>query len=123
LYPKLKNMAKIYDPPQEITVPEIFGDSFEIDAYNAACKKFKDDLKEWCIKRNPQEHVGEVIGFPVADGQAEYMVASLKPVQLIHIPLWDAWNFQYAHLLGKKEIIAKIAQKKAMEEFFLNRKK
>ena len=118
-------MAKIYNPPKEIKVPElVFTVSTDIDGYDAACKKFKADLKEWCIQRNrKEEHVGEVIKFPVADGQAEYMVASLKPVVLIHLPLWDAWHFQYAHLLGKKEILTKIAQNKAMEELFAMRKK
>lgn len=117
-------MAKIYDPPKEIQVPQIdFSSSEKIDGYQGECDKFIADLKEWCIKRKPQEHVGEVIKFPVADSHAEYMVASLNPVQLIHLPLWDAWHFQYAHLLGKKEILEKIAQNKALAQLFAMNKK
>jgi hypothetical protein len=54
----------------------------------------------------------------VADGYAQYMVASLSPVELIHLPLWDAWQFDYAGRLTKKDIIEKINQRKAMEKLF-----
>jgi hypothetical protein len=109
-------MGKIYSPPAEIKVPEFNWE--DIPAYEAACNKFVEDLKVFCINRNNAEHVGEVIQFPVADGYAQYMVASLSPVELIHLPLWDAWGFQYASRLTKKDIIEKINQKKALKKLF-----
>lgn len=60
--------------------------------------------------------------FPVADGYAEYMVASMKPLELVHIPLGDAWQFEYAHRLTAKDVQDKIDQQKALEELF-NKKK
>ena len=87
-----------------------------MDTYEAECKRFKDELREFLVKRNPSEYVGEIISFPVADSSAEYMVAALKPIQLVHIPLWDAWHYEYAHRLTAKDIKEKIDSKKAFDK-------
>lgn len=104
-------MAKIYTPPGEIKVPEF---SFkEIAKYREECDKFTEELKQWCLKRKSEDGVGEIIGFPVADGKALYMIASVKPVQLIHLPLWDAWEFQYAKNLTTKDVKTEIGKVRA----------
>jgi len=109
-------MAKVYSAPETIKVPSL--DFGNVKGYNEACEKYKADLKAMLQKRNTGKNVGEIIRFPVADGYAEYMVASMKPVELVHIPLWDAWDFQYAHLLTAKEVQESIDQQKALEKFF-----
>lgn len=114
-------MAKVYDVPEQIKVPDFNWE--DIDQYNKDCDKFKADLRQWCVDRAARagvtdENIGEIIRFPVADGYAEYMVACLKPVQLIHIPLWDAWEFGYAHRLTKKDIIEDIKKTKAINKIF-----
>ena len=119
-------MAKIYDAPESIKVPEFNWQ--DINQYNKDCEKFKADLKQWCIERAEKanvfdENIGEIIRFPVADGYAEYMVACLKPVQLIHIPLWDAWHFNYAKNLTKKDIIEDIRKQKAIRKLFGEKEK
>ena len=114
-------MSKIFSPPDTIKIPEL---SFkDIGGYEQACEKYVEDLKQWCINRaenagTDTQYIGEVIRFPVADGYAEYMVAALKPIQLIHIPLWDAWDFQYANRLTKKDIIDKINQQNSLKKLF-----
>ena len=114
-------MAKIFSPPDTIKIPEL---SFEdIKDYEKACKEYVEDLKQWCIRRAENggadtQYIGEVIRFPVADGYAEYMVAAFKPIQLIHIPLWDAWEFDYANRLTKKDIIDKINQQNSLKKLF-----
>ena len=105
-------MTKIYDVPKEVKVPEF--NFATIKEYDANLKKFKEELKAWCLNRRTQEGVGEVIKFPVADGYAEYMVAGTKPVELIHLPIWDAWHFQYAGRLTKKDVLEKVAQQNAI---------
>ena len=113
-------MAKIFNPPSEIKVPEI-GHDFK--KYEKECEEFATKLKEFLIKRNPNgELVGEIIRFPVADSYAEYMVASLKPVALVHMPLMDAWDFEYANRLTAKDIKDKVAQQKALEKLFSRKK-
>jgi len=42
----------------------------------------------------------EVMHFPVADGQAYYMVVKEQPLTLAWIPYGDAWQLPDAHLRG-----------------------
>lgn len=114
-------MAEVFNPPANIPVPELnFSD---IDEYNKACDKFEADLKEFCIDRAKKsgadtKYIGDVIKLPYADSYAIYMVASLKPVQLIHIPIWDAWDCFLAKRLTKKDIVDMIESQKKLKELF-----
>lgn len=109
-------MAKVYSAPESIKVPSL--DFKNVQGYSEACEKYEADLKAMLQMRNKGKNVGEIIRFPVADGYAEYMVASMKPMELVHLPLGDAWHFQYAHLLTAKEVQEKIDQQKALEKLF-----
>jgi hypothetical protein len=111
-------MAKVYNPPSELKVPDL--DFKKFHEYDGNCKKYKEDLKKLLIEKYGRtgEGVGEVIQFPAADGYAEYMVASLKPVELIHLPLGDAWSFEYANRLTAKDVREKIRQQNAIKELF-----
>jgi len=107
-------MAAIYSAPKSLTLPDLS----DWKGYEAASKKYIQDLKEMVLRRKKGKNIGEIIRFPVADGYAEYMVASMEPVELIHIPLWDAWEFNYVHLLTAKEVQQQIDQQKAMAKLF-----
>jgi hypothetical protein len=109
-------MGKIYSPPASIPVPKLNWE--DIDAYEVANENFIKELRSFCRDRNKGTHVGEVIKFPVADGYAEYMVASLSPVELIHLPLWDAWEFQYVDRLTAQDIKEKISNEKKLAKLF-----
>jgi len=110
-------MAKIFNPPSDIKEPNL--DFSNIDKYQDECKKYIKALKGKLQTYNPNgKNVGEVIRFAVADGYAEYMVASMKPVELVHLPLMDAWEFQYAHLLTAKEVQESIDKEKAIAKLF-----
>jgi hypothetical protein len=110
-------MATIFNSPDEVQVPEL--DFANFGQYKKDCEKYKEDLKTWLNKNGYNgKNVGEIIQFPVADGYAEYMVASMKPVKLVHLPLMDAWHFQYAHLMTAKEIQAKIDGQNRLKELF-----
>jgi hypothetical protein len=110
-------MAKIYNVPEGIEVPSL--DVKDIRGYDAKCDKFRDDIKQW-LKDNgwTGKHSGVSISFPVADGYAEYIVVSLKPVQLIHIPVWDAWHYPQAEYLTAKEINDKIDSQERLAKLF-----
>lgn len=107
-------MATIYSSP--IPVPELNFQNF--NNYLKECEEFKIKLKELISKNRKGKNIGEIIKFPVADGYAEYMVASMNPPEFIHIPTGDAWEFQYAHLLGEKEIQQEIDKQKALKKLF-----
>lgn len=113
-------MAKVYTLPEGFEAPEFNWE--DIDQYEKDCAELVTRLKEWCIGRAPgQKNVGEVIKFPVADGYAEYMVAGTKPVQLIHLPFWDAWQSETASLMTASAIQQKIDQQAAMNKLFAPR--
>jgi hypothetical protein len=110
-------MATIFNSPNQVKVPEL--DFKNFGQYQKDCVKYKEDLKAWLNKNGYNgKNVGEIIQFPVADGYAEYMVASMKPVKLVHLPLMDAWHFQYAHLMTAKEIQTKIDGQNRLMELF-----
>jgi hypothetical protein len=109
-------MATIYSSPSQIPVPELDFQNF--NNYLKECEEYKIKLKEFISKSRKGKNIGEIIQFPVADGYAEYMVASMNPPELIHIPTGDAWEFQYAHLLGEKEIQQEIDKQKALKQLF-----
>jgi hypothetical protein len=113
--------AKVYSCPSDIKQPSL--DFRNIPNYRKECEEFKQTLKDMLVKRNPNgKNVGEIIRFPAADGYAEYMVAGMKPLELIHISLGDGWDFQYAHLMTAKEVQSKIDGDKAMAKLFPPRK-
>lgn len=106
-------MAKVYSPPEEIKVPE-----FNLTTWREDDEKFMKELKEYCETHGSSEHKGKVIRFPMADSYAEYMVFSMKPCTLIHIPLGDAWCFQYANLLTAKEVEKEVVKIEALKKIF-----
>ena len=109
-------MAKVFLLPSGFEAPKF--DWQNIEQYEKDCFELVERLKKWCIERNNQKNVGEIIKFQVADGYAEYMVASTNPVELIHLPFWDAWQSETAPLMTAKAIQDKIDQALAMAKLF-----
>jgi hypothetical protein len=109
----------IYALPDEFqkAVPEWTGDSY--DEHMVREKTFCNKLAECLRNRNPSDSlVGEIMRWPVADGYAEYMVAATKPVQLLHLPLGDAWHYPLAHRATKKDIVNHLGRVRAMDRLF-----
>ena len=109
-------MAKIYASPLEVKIPEFNWN--DIEQYKKDCETYKENLKAFLRKRNSGKTVGEVLRFQVADGYAEYMVASLKPVELVHLPLWDEYQFEYADLMTAEKVQEQITRQNALKELF-----
>jgi hypothetical protein len=94
---------KVYDPPTHMKQPETYDIPWQ--EIQQVEQKYLEELKAYLLERNPNgKNVGEIIYFPVADGHAQYMVASMRPLELVHIPLGDAWHFQYVERLKVKDI-------------------
>jgi hypothetical protein len=96
-------MAKVFDSPSEIKLP-----AFSMETYKADEEKFLIELKDFVIKRKPGKNVGEIVRFSYADGYAQYMIASMKPLELVHIPTGDAWHLPYVNRLTAKDIQANL---------------
>lgn len=89
-------MGKIYNPPNGFQAPNISISRYNrnIQDYFKAC-----DLYITAIQRAMRQsygktcpEAGKLISFPVADGKALYVVATLKPVALVHVDTGDAYH-------------------------------
>jgi hypothetical protein len=114
-------MATIYSAPETIKKPEM--DFTNMGAYKADNERFIKELKDLLLTRKKGKNVGEIIRFPVADGYAEYMVASMRPLELVHLPIYDAWEYPYINRLTAEDVNNKIAEQNAMERLFAAKRK
>jgi hypothetical protein len=64
--------------------------------------------------------VGEIVRFGRGDGYAQYMVWRVRPLQLIHIELGDAWDVEDALIRGLRigDIRQMVASEKRLRELF-----
>lgn len=111
-------MAKIFSPPGGFDPPELSHDN--IKGYFEECEKYVERLKAAMKESygNVCPEAGEEIRFPVGDGYARYIVARLKPVELVHVPIGDAWHFQYVHRLTAKDIREEVKKVKGLKGLF-----
>jgi len=94
--------CKVYAAPECIEPIVLDGDWKNWQKHE---DRYTTDLQKWCKGENPSgKLVGEIVRFPVADGFAAYMVLRLRPLELIHMEIGDAWHFQYVERLTVKDI-------------------
>lgn len=109
--------AQVFSAPEEVKQPNY--DFQNVKAWKEQEETYIKEVKNFLAKKGyTGKNAGEIIQFPVADGYAQYMVASMRPLMLVHLPLGDAWDWQFAHLLTAKEVQQKIDQRKAINEMF-----
>lgn len=99
---------KVFSPPAGFEVPKFtdYKENYK-EALNKLQKdeeKYLEDLKDWCKKNGSGKFSGKEVHFPVADGSAVYVVLSMKPCKLIHVPLGDAYSFPYIDRLTSTDI-------------------
>ena len=115
-------MAKIFRAPETIKTPSfskfIINGKFDRLAYDKAEQDYLAELKAMLVNRKNGKNVGEVVQFPCADSYAQYMVASMRPLELVHVPLGDAWDYPYIERLTATDIQNKIDQTKALAKLF-----
>lgn len=90
--------AKVYAAPSSIVEPrwsnpDSPGNGYDREWYDQENERYEADIKTWLLSQGwTGPYAGELIHFPVADGSADYMVAKLRPLTLIHMNWGDAWN-------------------------------
>jgi len=110
-------MAEIYAVSKEVPAPAL--DFKDLNAYQYSIEKYTKSMEAYIRGLGYAEpETGKVIRFPVADGYAEYMVISVKNPQLVHLEVGDCYSFQYAHLLGSKEIKEELEKASAWAKIF-----
>jgi len=109
-------MGRIYSGVNEFTVPKLTNPNS--DTYINECKKYIEQIKQFAKKNGKGAEAGKEISFPVGDGKAIYIVLSLKPIKLIHLDIYDCWNFPYINRLTAKDIKEKIKQQEKINKLF-----
>lgn len=109
-------MAKIYAPPKSIKKPKF--DFTDVQGSLKAEEKYVEELIGKLKKYHKGKNVGEIIRFQVADGYAQYIIASMRPLELVHVDTGDGYQFEYAHLLNETEVRKKLKQQEAMAKIF-----
>lgn len=112
-------MAEIFSAPEEVEQPKIDFANFDHEQYEAANAEYVQKLKEWLNSMGYKgKNVGEILRLPWADGHAQYMVISMRPCRLMHLPLGDAWDHPDADQLSAERVQEKLDQAKALAELF-----
>lgn len=122
-------MAKIYRAPEGHEAPD-FSDymnaegRYDREKADRLDREYIGRLADLARSTNKGDCVGEVVRFPIADGQAQYMVWSHKPLSLIHLPLGDAWNIPEAHARGLRlaDIRDMVNREKAIADLFARKR-
>ena len=117
-------MAEVYAPPVGVgSVPRLrdfmSDGKFDSKGMKEAEEKWKNELRTWCKKNSSgRKYVGEIIQEPVADGYAQYMVFSLRPLILIHLPIGDSYQFRWDRRWTAADVKSMVEQRKALDKFF-----
>jgi hypothetical protein len=101
-------MGKVYDPPKGIEAPK-WDHKLPREENVIREHAFVEQVKAWAKEHGKWPEAGEEISFGVADGDARYIIVSLAPVVLIHLPLGDAYQYPFAHRLTAKDIRGMLA--------------
>lgn len=115
---KLIDMGKIYATPKLTVTKPQFTHPFDYKEYEKQTVAYANAVVEWAKQNGKGTEAGKIISFPVADGSAQYVVFSLKPVQLIHLDIYDGYQFNYAHRLTAADVRKRIQSDKAMAKLF-----
>ena len=109
-------MTTIYDVPQELNPYHL--NRLQGREGLAAEEEWLKMLAAQLRKRASGELVGEVIRERVADGFASYMVAKEAPLELVHLPLGDCYEFSWAHRWTLEDVKLLVEQERAINELF-----
>ena len=100
---------KVFSLPAEVPAPEIDYMNFDLNKMTNQERAHRLQLQAHLHKLGwTGKNTGKTVNFPVADGYAQYMIAEAgKQFALIHLPYGDAYQFQYANRLTKRDVLAR----------------
>ena len=117
----------IFNSPKHIEKPQftVVNNDYTgaLDKLREDEEKFLTELRTFLRKRNGGKYVGKVVKFQVADGYAKYMVASVRPLELVNIPFDDEYQFQYIYNMKWSDIKARIKYEETLEKIYTNQNK
>lgn len=111
-------MAKIYSGIDGIKCPKIEDYPRDYDAYDKACTDYLEKVKKNLSETGRGPCRGKMIRSPRGDGYAIYVVASLNPLELVHIATGDAWDDPNAEYWTAAQVKAMIQREEGMRKLF-----
>lgn len=134
---KEATLATVYNPPKDfrpvpdmdefmITDPDLPYKRYDYKAHDEAenlwIKELADEARRLARLANSKGagYIGEVVRFPRGDGSAMYLVWKTSPLELIHLPVGDAWQIPDAHSRGLRlsDIKDQIDRERRLTELF-----
>lgn len=114
---------QVFLPPEELTLKDMTtfldaNNQIDFDAYDAAEKKFIQDVKEWCKANSNCPDAGEELNFPMGDGYAQYILLDYK--RMVFLPVGDEWSIADAHARGlrKADLVEMVRINRARTAYF-----
>lgn len=96
---------KVFAGPSEVPLPVVdWTAKLDIAKMRADKQSYLERLAAHLKSRKAGKNVGEIVRFPHADGYACYMVASWRPLHLVHIDLGDGWHYPHIERLTAADI-------------------
>jgi hypothetical protein len=79
--------------------------------------QLQNDLKS---RNTKSDLIGEILQWPRADGYACYIVCSVKPLQIAHLIVGDAWRIEPALSRGVRlsDVRQMVERKRALNKLF-----
>jgi hypothetical protein len=112
-------MGKVYGPPIEVGIaPRLDSRNETFQAYQTREDAYIGRVQEWARNNGNGTLAGELVSFPFADGHALYVILSLRPVTLIHLPVGDSWQYPHVERLTAKDIKEEVRRRKAISKLF-----
>jgi hypothetical protein len=106
---------QVYGGVEGIEAPE-WKSGMNFQEFNEICAEYEQKIISWCKENSKHKLAGEVVSFPVADGNANYVI--VKPSEVVHLATGDAWHYQYIDRLTAKDIEQEIKRSKALHKIF-----
>ena len=109
---------EVFATPEEIKNPVT--NLKDIKAWKEDEERYINEVREFCKSESDcdSDYVGKIAKFQVADGYAEYMVFSIKPLELLHLDVGDAWDYQHIERLKVKDIKENIDRQEKLAKLF-----
>lgn len=108
----------VYSVPKKIAVPFTDFANYNRAKAIAQDEAYIEKVRNYVKQFSTSKYNGKIARFAVADGYAEYMVISIKPCELIHLPMGDAYQFHFIERLTGKDISTKIDGQESLAKIF-----
>ncbi len=106
----------IFGGIESIKKPEF--DYNDFDASQKREDEYVAKIVAYVKEKSKGKYIGKELKISHADGHARYVVKSLKPLQLIHLDVGDAWHSPHVKRYTAKDVREDIDRTETFAEFW-----